>query len=134
MAIRNVCDAARRGTSISILEKDAKGRVLFEVEFDPTYFYSYDQRTIFSYMIMQKSDDSNVFYYADCCFVICENREGFSEAMREELKTKNDWDEPLDEDRMTQRRLMPDFVPTENMLPCDSEEEREHNHFLKKRR
>ena len=82
---------------VEILENDSYGRVLF------TYSESYGVNS-FYVMIVQYSDAANAYYYPDDCYIymICENKDALIDLDTyeiEELKTLNDWNEPLDESK-----------------------------------
>lgn len=57
-------------------------------------------------MISQKSDDENVYYYEDLCFEALKKRSDFDDEMEAALKERNDWNKPIDEDKLTCRRIL----------------------------
>lgn len=79
--------------SINLLETDNYGRRLFCYE-------SWQWETT-ALLICQKTDESNAYYYSDYCYII---RSGtnvtFSEDNIALLKSINDWDLPLNTDKM----------------------------------
>ena len=53
-------------------------------------------------VIMQMSDDEKIYFYEDICFLM-ETEEGFPKESIEQLKERNDWDQPLQTDKMSSR-------------------------------
>ena len=84
---------------ISIIEKDGYGRTLF----------SYSENGINEFIIaVQQSDEENVLYYPDDCYVFIENAsendngnvsDFANQNEYEALKELNDWEKPIDESK-----------------------------------
>ena len=99
------------GTSITTIESDNYGRVLFQVQFGYSLFYheSSDAKNnwLYAYGICQKSDQERTYYYEDDCFQIYKNKDEFTIKQQNELKELNDWGSPLIMDKMTSRIIIP---------------------------
>lgn len=79
-----------------ITETDEYGRIQFS-------FYT---GNIMGVCIMQKHDDKYVYYYDNVCYLVSEQ---FKEPTVEELdylREINDWNQPLDESKMIERKLI----------------------------
>ena len=81
--------------SCEIVERDSAGRIL----------YLYTTQNIISdsvesvYVICQKYDSRYVYFYEDICYAVGDSDEENIEA----LKALNDWDKPLNDDKMAAR-------------------------------
>lgn len=82
--------------SVGILEEDAYGRYLYEFAAENVVTGEWSTALV----ICQKIDTEYVYYYEDECFLL----PGYGEYDIETLKAKNDWDEPLDESRLSRRK------------------------------
>ena len=105
--------ADSKGTKIEPMENDSYGRVLFSVCFGSNSFYypfEYKQ-SMYAYVICQKYDETRTYYYEDECFRIYLSEDSFTDNEKNELKAANDWDMPLDENKMTSRTII---TPYEN--------------------
>lgn len=102
--------------SISIIEEDSYGRIMF--------FYSGNDSDVYKNMIdivgiCQKSDKKNTYYYEDDCFFVCK---GFDDGLKlsdilplvqndiDKLKKLNDWNKELDESKMTSAEKVKNFI------------------------
>lgn len=98
------------GTRITILETDEFGRKLFEVKFfgnsiDRLYIPNRETSgRLFAYAICQKADDECVYYYEDDSFSIFGAQDEFTDDERNALKQRNDWNKPLNDEKLTSRR------------------------------
>ena len=84
---------------VEIIEEDAFGRVLFSYYLDKSHYCG---ERIFGYLICQKVDETYVYYYPDYNYILNERNHvdiPFSEEEIEDLKTKNDWGEEINEER-----------------------------------
>lgn len=98
------------GTQIEIIEEDAYGRVLYKVECskDPLFYqYFGEDGPLIAFFICQHSDEQKVYYYEDDCYMVFAGAEDFSSAEQMQLKEQNDWDLPLDYDKMFSRGIIP---------------------------
>lgn len=102
--------------SISIIEEDSYGRVLFFYAGNYSNIYQKKLRII---SICQKSDNKYAYYYEDDCFFVCEDFEAslsISEILPlvqdelEELKNLNDWNQELNESKMTSAKIVKNFT------------------------
>ena len=101
--------ADEMGTSVEIMEKDSYGRILFGVRFGSSLFYqkrSDEQEWMYGYVICQKYDKENTYYYEDDCFRIYYSEDMFTSSEQKELKDINDWDAPLNDEKMTSRNII----------------------------
>ena len=90
------CDELKGGThTCTILEYDQQGRILFEY----TTRNSITNKEETSLVICQAIDDEHVYFYEDLCYLFGE----FQESDISQLKANNDWDQPLDESKMSRR-------------------------------
>ena len=100
-----------KGGRYEVLEEDDYGRILFSVQ--DYCILSGDDET--ATVIMQKYDRRYVYFYEDICYTL----DSFSETV-DELKERNDWEKPLDEAKMSRRRVQ---YSLDNYLQLDSESE-----------
>ena len=77
------------------LETDRYGRELFAYT-APNLFAD---EMLTAYVICQKTDSQYVYYYEDICYYIG----GSDEAALDQLKYQNDWDMPLEEEKLSKR-------------------------------
>lgn len=127
MAAFNVIgvDGREKEPVIRILETDDYGRELFCVTFRNPVFYSfYSNDTVenmcaIAYMICQKAEKYQVFYYEDVCYRICKNEGMFSPEERNSLKEQNDWNKPLNDAKMTFRSIIKSNTQKLEAMPLD---------------
>lgn len=99
-------------TSISVIETDNYGRTLFETRFagdgsDLFYFQKPLRPSwLYAYIVSQKTEQKDVYYYEDECWSVFEKPDDFAEKDKAELLERNDWNKPLDQERMTSRRII----------------------------
>jgi len=77
------------------MEKDRYGRELFAYT-APNLF---TDEILPAYVICQKIDSRYVYYYEDICYYIGDSEEN----ALNQLKIQNDWDMPLEEDKLSKR-------------------------------
>ena len=97
------------GTRIEIVEEDSQGRLLYKIwTGNSPLYYSYlgEQSPLVAFVICQHYDDDKVYYYEDDCWVIYSNAESFSITDEKQLKDRNDWDLPLNYDKMTVKTII----------------------------
>ena len=85
-----------RGGGYEVLEEDDYGRILFSMT-DHCIFSGDDETAT---VIMQKYDRHYVYFYEDICYTL----DSFSETI-DELKARNDWGSPLNEEKMSRRKV-----------------------------
>lgn len=98
------------GTTIETIEEDAYGRVLYKVECskDPLFYQCFgEQGPLIAFFICQHIDNQLVYYYEDDCFMVFANAEDFSSVEQIKLKEQNDWNQPLDYNKMFSRGIIP---------------------------
>ena len=79
------------------LERDAYGRAMFSYN----CFSSFCQKTLDILVICQTTDPDTPKYYADICYLIHgEDDAEFSDSEIATLKERNDWEKPLNFDKM----------------------------------
>ena len=98
-------------TTIEIMEEDKEGRCLFMTWISNTALfyntYGNDISTLVVLAICQDYNDEKTYYYEDDCFVIRAKEEDISTLDIEQLKQQNDWDKPLDYNKMTEKEIIP---------------------------
>lgn len=101
--------------SISIIEEDSYGRIMFYYAGVDSNIYKKRLRII---CICQKSSKKYTYYYEDDCFFVCKDLGDWSNVSDilplvqdelEELKELNDWDNELDESKMTSAKIVKNF-------------------------
>lgn len=99
------------------LERDEYGRAMFSYN----CFSSFCQETLDILVICQTTERYNPRYYEDVCYLIHgEGDMDFSDSEIALLKERNDWDKPLDSEKM--RAVSADFMREWNQQ-CDSVKE-----------
>jgi len=86
-----------------IIEKDDYGRIYFS-------FYTSSWEGV---CIMQRHDDQYVYYYDNVSFLSSESYKEYTVEEIDELKVANDWNEPMDEEKMIKRER----VDKETLMP-----------------
>ena len=90
-----ICYEMKGGNySCNVLDTDSEGRILFEYT---TYNQLVEGQTTV-YVICQQHDSYSVFFYEDRCYT--PNQEDV-----QQLKNENDWDTPLDYNKMSRRSV-----------------------------
>lgn len=110
IAAYSILPSDSMGTKIEIIEEDAYGRVLYKVEStkDPLFYQCFGEKgPLIAFFICQHSDKQKVYYYEDDCYMVFASAEDFSSAEQMQLKEQNDWDLPLDDDKMLSRGIIP---------------------------
>jgi hypothetical protein len=97
------------------IETDAYGRTMFYLIISPNnefYPYSADQETVAAF-ILQKSDKESIWFYEDDCYIFGTNSNWknpvyiFDQEKLEELKTRNDWNQPFNSEKCSSRPYYP---------------------------
>lgn len=83
------------------IEKDSYGRELFKYSTYESLGYTYGEMCI--YAISQKRTFKDIFYYEDYCFIISDSFDNFKQEDIEDLKAKNDWNKPFDQNKCSSR-------------------------------
>lgn len=96
--------------TIEVLETDSYGRRLFSYSIGVPSSYGYDQICVVA--VSQKTVLNRVYYYEDACFILADAFEKLDEEMISALKEKNDWDEPMNHQKMSRRRIHAQFEET----------------------
>lgn len=110
LATFSIPECDQIGTKIEIIETDAQGRTLFKIRMgnSPMYFCCFGEESpLLAFAVCQHCDDEKVYYYEDECWVICKDAADLTEAEKEQLKERNDWDLPLNYDKMTEKPIIP---------------------------
>lgn len=87
---------------VELYEADEYGRQIFIY----SQFSTMLQKSISIYLICQKTDSSYAYYYSDVCYVILPKDDVPSEEFMKEFKTINDWNESLDNYKMSKVRYV----------------------------
>lgn len=89
----------------TIIERDSKGRILFEFTCDSVHknFSSNPRNTVI--VICQKNDREYTYFYEDICYTFELN----DSTALETLKEQNDWNKELDESKMSRRQAQVSF-------------------------
>lgn len=94
-------DDLKGPSSVEILETDSYGRWLYKCK-EYNVITNKEEAAI---VICQKLDDHYVYFYEDKNYLAYE----YTETDIAELKIKNDWDQPLNEDKMTKCKIQVSF-------------------------
>lgn len=87
--------------TITPMDTDAYGRVLFVYRTSMALFYDTEDGFVYAYMVMQRSDEDTCSYYnLECCMLSKSQLSGNEENLAS-LKEKNDWGKPLQEALIT---------------------------------
>ena len=98
-----------RGESVEILERDKYGRTL--VSCAAENFIT--NRSEYVLAVFQSHEKSKVYYYEDINYIFCES----STTNTDDLKQKNDWNQPLNFSKCSNRQIR---VSLDNHLVRDS--------------
>ena len=93
------------------LERDSKGRILYE--FSAKNILSEEWET--ALVICQAYDKNFVYFYEDKCYALKND----ADLCMNQLKQQNDWDNPLDHDKMSKREIViaiPSYVIVQSEL------------------
>lgn len=91
------CNELKGGTvSCDVVEKDAYGRLLFAY----TTYSNLTNREETAYVVCQKYDADYVYFYEDIGYLFAADYAHDAA----HLKSRNDWDMPLDETKMSRRK------------------------------
>lgn len=116
---------------IDIIEKDDYGRILFSFEAYVAMDPYYDGGMAYAYGICQDLHEENllfgkkhVSYYDNFAYIGAASRKDISPDMIEQLKVWNDWNRPLNEEKMVEKEAF-DWSTSEEALEWD-----QHNKTL----
>ena len=99
-AVPGVGSFDMRGSQGEAIATDAYGRVLFRSD-----VYDFNEGTAAVYAIYQAYDDDYVYFYEDICYLLfSEDVEPTAEELAA-LKLENDWEKPLDNSKMSRRKV-----------------------------
>ncbi len=73
-------------------------------------------------VIMQGSDDEKIYFYEDYCFLL-ETEEGFLQQKVDELMERNDWNKPLQPEKMSSRLSGDEFEGMTNIITVGRKEQ-----------
>jgi hypothetical protein len=112
-----------RGTKIdeTLIETDEYGRELFIIKlFQAGEYYQGDilaevDEVNSAYVVCQAHDDTKVYYYEDLCFKLFNDKIGIEPNLLKELKTENDWNQPLAPEKCSSRLYASDFAGMSNL-------------------
>lgn len=107
-AVHNV-PATSRGNleTTEIIEKDSFGRTLFWYE---NRFVSIYGKPIHALCISQFSEAGRAYYYEDVCFIFSDENMYAPEEEIAKLKELNDWEKPLNIERMSSAKIVKDSL------------------------
>ena len=97
---------------LAVIDRDDYGRRLVYLEIgNPVFYTYYSNRTketmnAHVFLIVQRTMEKKVYYYEDVCFRVYEKTSDFTDLEKKELENRNDWDMPLNEERMTCRNVI----------------------------
>jgi hypothetical protein len=107
-------DAADRDVHTKIIETDDYGRVLF------AYNNGFG---VYSVGIRQKNDRKFVYYYDNISFFYTDEYLLYTSEQVEKLKTENDWNQPMKEEKMIKRSYVDQYSLSKGITPVlDSED------------
>jgi hypothetical protein len=110
--------------SIEVLEQDSKGRIMFA--FISNVSSIDGKKGIYSIMICQKADSEYAYFYPDHHFVVAHTKGEITQGQIAALKIINDWDQSIDESKMTKVRI------SRNKKQDNSRDSRKENIFKDK--
>lgn len=89
----------------STIEEDSYGRQLIFCEIPGISimndFFENNNNNVFVYLIFQKTTSRNIWIYDDDCYLFVADKDTIDLEF-EEFKVVNDWDQPLNEEKMSQ--------------------------------
>jgi hypothetical protein len=83
--------------TLVVMQTDAYGRILFSYETQLTWT---SENGTFGLLIAQKTENDQVYFYPDICFIQTNQIEYIIDTEIEALKSVNDWGNPLQEEKM----------------------------------
>jgi len=101
-------NAVEHDSRSEILETDEYGRVLF------TYNNGFG---VYSIGIRQKHDEKYVYYYDNVSFLYTMKYREYTPEQVSDLKESNDWNKPLDEEKMIKRAFLDQYSLQKNIDP-----------------
>lgn len=91
------------GIQIEVVECDNYGRRLFRYSMYVAGTDAYEWICVIA--VSQQTKSRWVYYYEDINFIMAETFEEIDDHAVEALKVQNDWGQPLDEQKMTKRKI-----------------------------
>lgn len=88
---------------IDVLEEDSYGRQLFQYSMHVVATSQYDRICVVA--IRQKATLRDVYFYEDAGFLVAEDFSAIDQRAVAELKLRNDWENPLQQEKMSKRRI-----------------------------
>lgn len=110
VATFNVPVICQIAIGIEAVEEDDQGRIMFRITGgnSPLYYRCFGQQNkMFALAICQHSDEKMVYYYEDDCYLLYANVQDLSTIDIEHLKERNDWNQPLQFEKMTTKEIIP---------------------------
>ncbi len=104
-------DVDSRWSSAELVEKDNYGRMLYSVHsindesnnvFSDYVIDELSNSPVLAYVVCQKIDDNYVYYYKTYCYKFVSSLSANNSVIKE-LKEKNDWNMPIDENKLIKR-------------------------------
>lgn len=92
-----------QGIEIDVLEEDSYGRQLFQYSMHVVATSQYDRICVVA--IRQKATLRDVYFYEDAGFLVAEDFSAIDRRAVAELKLRNDWEQPLQQEKMSKRRI-----------------------------
>lgn len=105
-AVWNILGCSDASAVIKPIEIDNFGRVLFKFSAHSTFYLDAHDKWLNAFVICQKADEEQVYYYADICFVISICEQEIDEYQISTLKENNDWNNPIDDMKLTGRKIL----------------------------
>jgi len=98
----------------TIVDEDSYGRLLLCAQYANDVTFCFGSQTFMGYFICQTITNDWVYYYEDICYILYSTSD-FSNASQEEvethlneLKTANDWNQPLNNEKMIKTTCIKD--------------------------
>lgn len=107
-------NAVEHDSRSEILETDEYGRVLF------AYYNGFG---VYSVGIRQKHDEKYVYYYDNVSFLYTMKYREYTPEQASDLKEANDWNKPLDEEKMIKRAFLDQYSLKKKIDPLFDHED-----------
>ena len=88
---------------IDVLEEDSYGRQLFQYSMYVAATSQYERICVVA--IRQKATLRDVYFYEDAGFLVAEDFSAIDQRAVAELNLRNDWENPLQQEKMSKRRI-----------------------------
>lgn len=99
---------------LEIMDEDRYGRRLFQYFMYVTDLCEYKQVSVIA--VSQKTESDWVYYYEDINFIMAETFEEIDKDQIETLKKENGWNQPLETQKMSRRKLYASHIHIDNVL------------------